>query len=157
LLLLPTGVLMGAASFVGGWLSDKQSAALLLVSGLLIFALSSAGLGWLEQGASFTVLCFWACVGRVGLGLLLPALSTGSLDILSAQELALGAGAITFVRQLGGAFGVNLLTFFLEWRHGREGGDPAAEAMAFQQSFWLMALVFALTVLAAWRVRSTRR
>jgi len=157
LLLLPTGVLMGAASFVGGWLSDRQSAALLLVSGLLIFALSAAGFGWLEQGTSFAVLCFWACVGRVGLGLLLPALSTGSLDILSAQELALGAGAITFVRQLGGAFGVNLLTFFLEWRHGREGGNLAAEAMAFQQSFWLMATVFALTVLAAWRVRSTGR
>ena len=157
LLLLPTGVLMGAASFVGGWLSDRQSAALLLVSGLLIFALSAAGFGWLEQGASFAVLCFWACVGRVGLGLLLPALSTGSLDILSAQELALGAGAITFVRQLGGAFGVNLLTFFLEWRHGREGGGLTAEAMAFQQSFWLMAAVFALTVLAAWRVRSTGR
>jgi len=156
LLLLPTGVLMGVASFVGGWLSDRSSAALLLASGLLVFALSAAGLGWLEQGASFFVLCFWACVGRVGLGLLLPALSTGSLDILSPAELAQGAGAITFVRQLGGAFGVNLLTFFLEWRHSAEGGHGAAEALAFQQSFWLMAAVFALTVLAARGVCSTK-
>jgi MFS family permease len=146
---------MGVASFVGGWLSDQLSAALLLISGLLVFALSAAGLGWLEQGASFAVLCFWASVGRVGLGLLLPALSTGSLDILSPQELAQGAGAITFVRQLGGAFGVNLLTFFLEWRHSAEGGTRVAEALAFQQSFWLMAAVFALTVLAARGVRST--
>ena len=153
LLLLPTGVLMGAASFAGGWLSDRASATLMLSAGLLIFALSAAGLGWLEQGASFILLCCWACVGRVGLGLLLPALSTGSLDILSPQELALGAGAITFVRQLGGAFGVNLLTFFLEWRHGAEGGHAAAEVQAFQQSFWLMAAVFALTVLAAGGVR----
>ncbi|NQD93359.1 DHA2 family efflux MFS transporter permease subunit [Pseudomonas sp. CrR25] len=157
LLLLPTGVLMGMASFAGGWLSDRLSAALLLGAGLLVFALSAAGLGWLEPGASFLVLCFWACIGRVGLGLLLPALSTGSLDILSPQELAQGAGAITFVRQLGGAFGVNLLTFFLEWRHAVEGGDGAAEALAFQQSFWLMAVVFALTVLAAAGVRSTAR
>ncbi|TWC38891.1 EmrB/QacA subfamily drug resistance transporter [Pseudomonas sp. SJZ079] len=153
LLLLPTGVLMGVASFIGGWLSDQLSAALLLISGLLIFALSAAGLGWLEQGTSFIVLCFWASIGRVGLGLLLPALSTGSLDILSAQELAQGAGAITFVRQLGGAFGVNLLTFFLEWRHSAEGGTRLAEALAFQQSFWLMAAVFALTALAARGVR----
>ena len=157
LLLLPTGVLMGAASFTGGWLSDRASAPLLLGGGLLIFALSCAGLGWLEQGASFILLCFWACVGRIGLGLLLPALSTGSLDILSPQELAQGAGAITFVRQLGGAFGVNLLTFFLEWRHGAEGGHGMAEAQAFQQSFWLMAAVFALTVLAAGRVRQAAR
>jgi EmrB/QacA subfamily drug resistance transporter len=157
LLLLPTGVLMGMASFAGGWLSDRLSAAVLLTGGLLVFALSVAGLGWLEQGASFVVLCFWACIGRVGLGLLLPALSTGSLDILSPQELALGAGAITFVRQLGGAFGVNLLTFFLEWRHAAEGGSALAEAQAFQQSFWLMAAVFALTVLAARGVRSTKQ
>ncbi len=102
------------------------------------------------------VLCFWACVGRIGLGLLLPALSTGSLDILSQEELAQGAGAITFVRQLGGAFGVNLLTFFLEWRHAREGADAAAEALAFQQSFWLMGAVFAMTVLAAWAVKATK-
>ncbi|MHA6493862.1 DHA2 family efflux MFS transporter permease subunit [Pseudomonas borbori] len=156
LLLLPTGILMGAASFFGGWLSDRLSAAVLLIGGLLVFALSSAGLGWIGPGASFVELCFWACVGRVGLGLLLPALSTGSLDILSAEELAQGAGAITFVRQLGGAFGVNLLTFFLEWRHRHEGADRAAEALAFQQSFWLMGAVFALTVLAAWGMRRNR-
>jgi hypothetical protein len=60
------------------------------------------------------------------------------------------------VRQLGGAFGVNLLTFFLEWRHAAEGGDTLAEAQAFQQTFWLMAALFALAVLAARGVRSTK-
>ncbi|MGB4073078.1 hypothetical protein [Pseudomonas sp.] len=84
-------------------------------------------------------------------------MSTGSLDILSVEELALGAGAITFVRQLGGAFGVNLLTFFLEWRHAAEGGHPLAEVLAFEQSFWLVAAVFFVTILAAWGVRPTRR
>ena len=157
LLLLPAGLLMGMASFLGGWLSDRLSAAMLLSAGLLIFALSAAGMAWVEQGASFLVLCFWACVGRIGLGILLPALSTGSLDILSPEQLAQGAGAITFVRQLGGAFGVNLLTFFLEWRHSAEGGDQWAEMLAFKQSFWLVAAVFALTVLAAIGVRSSKR
>jgi EmrB/QacA subfamily drug resistance transporter len=157
ILLLPAGLLMGMASFLGGWLSDRLSAAVLLSAGLLIFALSAAGMAWVDQGASFIVLCFWASVGRIGLGILLPALSTGSLDILSPEELSQGAGAITFVRQLGGAFGVNLLTFFLEWRHSAEGGDQLAEVLAFKQSFWLVAGVFTLTILAAWGVRSTKR
>jgi len=148
---------MGMASFAGGWLSDRLSAAMLLMGGLLMFAVSSAGLGWQGQGASFLALCFWACIGRFGLGILLPALSTGSLDILDRDELALGAGAITFVRQLGGAFGVNLLTFFLEWRHVQEGTDLLAETRAFHQAFWLMAALFMLTVLAAWRMRSSAR
>ncbi len=153
LLLLPTGVLMGLAAFAGGWLSDRCAAALLLGLGLLICALSAAGLALIGPGASFLALCVWACIGRIGLGLLLPALSTASLDMLGPEELAEGAGAITFVRQLGGALGVNLLTFFLEWRHGAQGGDGAAELSAFQQSFALMALVFALTLLAARGVR----
>jgi hypothetical protein len=92
----------------------------------------------------------------MGLGLLLPALTTGSLDILAPDELAQGAAAITFVRQLGGAFGVNLLTFFLEWRHVAEGHDARADALAFQQSFWLLAGIFLLTSIAAWQVRATR-
>lgn len=157
MLLLPAGLLMGLASLTAGMLSDRLSSALLLSAGLLLFALGSAGLAWLEQGAAFVLVCFWACVGRIGLGVVLPALNTGSLDILTPQELAQGAGAITFVRQLGGAFGVNLLTFFLEWRQRSAGADPLAVVNAFKQSFWLMAAVFALTLLAARGVRLTRR
>jgi hypothetical protein len=32
-----------------------------------------------------------------------------------------------------------------------------AEVLAFKQSFWLVAGVFTLTILAAWGVRSTKR
>ena len=157
LLLLPTGAVLGLASFAGGWLSDRISAAVLLVTGLLLFAVSSAAFGVLASGTSFAVLCFWACVGRIGFGLILPALNTGALDILNPQELAQGAGTITFMRQLGGAFGVNLLTFFVEWRHAAGGGDALAEATAFQQSFVVLAAVFALTVLAAMKVQVSSR
>lgn len=152
-MLLPTGFVLGIASFLGGWATDRFSAALLLVGGLLIFALSMAGLGWLEQGSSFLVLCLWACLGRFGLGLLLPALGTGSMDVLSPEELTQGAGAITFVRQLGGAFGINLLTYFLEWRHLAEGGGVEADASAFRQTFWLVAVLFALAAIPALGVR----
>ena len=87
----------------------------------------------------------------------MPALTTGALDALDREQVPHGAGAITFVRQLGGAFGVNLLTFFLEWRHRQEGGDFAGEVAAFQQSFWLMGVLFALTILAAWNLRPSQR
>jgi EmrB/QacA subfamily drug resistance transporter len=157
LLLLPAGLLMGAASFVGGLLSDRLSAALLLSLGLLAFAVSAVGFALIAPGASFLVLCLWACLGRSGLALMLPALSTGSLDMLKPEELAQGTGAITFVRQLGGAFGVNLMTFFLEWRHAAEGGDSLAEMVAFKQTFWLVALIFLVTILAARGVKLTRR
>jgi EmrB/QacA subfamily drug resistance transporter len=153
LMLLPTGMVLGVASFIGGWLTDRFAAALLLVVGLLTFALSMIGLGWVEQGASFLQLCFWACISRLGLGLLLPALNTGSLDALSPAELAQGAGVISFIRQLGGAFGINLYIFFLEQRHAALGGTPLAEAQAFQQTFWLSAVLFLLAIVPAFAVR----
>mgnify|MGYP002137268132 CR=1 FL=1 len=58
MLLLPAGLLMGMASFLGGWLSDRLSAAVLLSAGLLIFALSAAGQG---QGAG-PLAHFWRTV-----------------------------------------------------------------------------------------------
>src|SRR5690606_30577367 len=125
----------------------------LMAAGLLISALSMIGLGWVEQGASFLQLCFWACIGRLGVGMLLPALNTASMDALTPAQLAHGAGAVSFVRQLGGAFGINLLTYFLEWRHAAEGVTLLAEARAFQQTFWLMALLFLLAVVPALLVR----
>ncbi|MNG40267.1 hypothetical protein D3C84_1287720 [compost metagenome] len=60
------------------------------------------------------------------------------------------------MRQLGGALGINLLTFFLEWRHAAEGGGALGNALSFQQSFWLLTVLFALALWPAWRLRSTR-
>ena len=47
-------------------------------------------------------------------GLVFPALTAGSLRVLPHALVAQGSGAMNFVRQLGGAFGVNLLAIFLE-------------------------------------------
>ena len=151
LLLLPAGLALGVASFVSGWLCDRMQIAWIMVVGLAVCLLSSLALGLLPGTASFAMFCLWATIGRAGLGLLLPALTSGSLSGLSADELASGAGAIIFVRQLGGAFGVNLLTYFLEWRSVAE-----SDLAAFQQTFWLTAAVFLLAIVAAWGMRPAR-
>jgi hypothetical protein len=51
-------------------------------------------------------------LGRIGLGFVMLNLNAGALRALLGQ----GSGAINFVRQLGGAFGVNLLSIALERR-----------------------------------------
>ena len=156
LLLLPTGLVLGVAVFAGGWLSDKLAARWLLVGGLGLLTLSTAGQALMGSGAGFWAICAWASLGRLGIGGLLPGVSTGAVQDLPAEELAPATGTISFMRQLGGALGINLLTFFLEWRHAAEGADAAANAMAFQQSFWLLTALFALALWPAWRLRSKR-
>ena len=149
MLLLPTGVVLAFASYYGGRLTDRLTSATLLGAGLVIMALSMLGLALSPLASSFAQLCFWACIGRIGLGLLLPALTTGAVDALTEKELAHGAGAISFVRQLGGAFGINALVFFLEARHSA----THSELNAFNETFYLMAGLFLIAVLAAMNVK----
>ena len=84
--------------------------------GLAVFALSTLPIYWIDIDTSFETLAGWTAVSRIGMGLIFPSLTTGSLRVLSRELLAQGSGAINFVRQLGGAFGVNLLAIFLERR-----------------------------------------
>ncbi|MFH1602748.1 MAG: MFS transporter, partial [Pseudomonadota bacterium] len=51
-----------------------------------------------------------------GLALIKPTLNLAALNALGPTELGQGAGMINFSRQLGGAFGVNLLSVFLDRR-----------------------------------------
>lgn len=55
-------------------------------------------------------------LGRIGLGVMMPALNAGALSVLPSGMLAQGTGTINFVRQLGGAFGVSLLSAAIEVR-----------------------------------------
>lgn len=153
LLLLPTGLVLGAAVFFGGWLSDKVAARWLLVGGLALLTLSTAGQALAGTGAGFWVICAWASLGRVGIGAIMPGVSTGAVQDLPAEDLAPATGVVSFMRQLGGALGINLLTFFLEWRHVAEGATLEGDAAAFMQSFWLLTALFALAIWPAWRLR----
>jgi len=70
---------------------------------------------------------------------------------LAGSELAYASAAVNFVRQLGGAIGVNLLAVVLEWRSAVAGpGDPAR---AFHECFAIVTLAFALAIIPAWSIR----
>lgn len=116
LLLMPSGFVLVLIFPIAGRLSDKVPAGYLIGAGMLIFAWSS----WLTVSVSvdtaFWTLAWWVVISRIGLGLLFPSLTAGSLKVLPRELVAQGSGAINFIRQLGGAFGVNLLAVFLERR-----------------------------------------
>lgn len=116
LMLMPSGFVLVVIFPIAGRLSDKVSAGYLIGAGMLIFAWSS----WLTASVSvdtaFWTLAWWTVISRIGLGLLFPSLTAGSLKVLPRELVAQGSGAINFIRQLGGAFGVNLLAVFLERR-----------------------------------------
>ena len=83
--------------------------------------------------------------------MIIPALNVGAVQSLTGIELAQASAAVNFVRQLGGAVGVNLLAVVLEWRSGTVGAaDPARP---FHECFAIVTLAFALAIIPAWATR----
>lgn len=116
LLLMPAGLVMGLLMPVCGYLSDRISPTLLIVSGLLFFAVSAFWLAGVDTNMPFWTIAFAVVLSRIGISLIKPALNVTALRALDPGMLGQGAGMINFVRQLGGAFGVNLLSVLLDRR-----------------------------------------
>jgi DHA2 family multidrug resistance protein len=116
LVLMPAGLLLGALLPVAGYVSDHVPARWLIMAGLGCFALSAWWMSELDAGTSFWTLAWWIAVSRVGLALIKPSLNVAALRALPSSQLSQGAGMINFFRQLGGAFGVNLLSVTLDVR-----------------------------------------
>lgn len=116
LLLMPAGLLMGAFMPVAGYMSDRFAARKMIIVGLLCFALSSYALGNVDANTSFWTIAWCVIISRIGLALIKPSLNVTALRALRPELLGQGAGMINFARQLGGAFGVNLLSVALDRR-----------------------------------------
>lgn len=204
LLLMPAGFVLAIVFPIAGRISDRVPARIPIAAGLIIFGISC----WLAQAVDvdtpFWSLAMWVLLGRIGLGLILPALNAGALLALPMDQLAQGSGSVNFVRQLGGAFGVNLLAMFVERRtvlHGDalaqtlNAGNPAAvetlrrltgmlhhlgspfgdrfpqhlppaalsyleaellpkaQMLAYQDGFYIVSVLFFLTVIPAWQMK----
>jgi MFS family permease len=122
-----------------------------MVAGLVLFALSSLLLAFAGAATGFALLAVWLIIGRAGLGMIIPALNVGAVQSLTGIELAQASAAVNFVRQLGGAVGVNLLAVVLEWRSAAVGAvDPARP---FHECFAIVTLAFALAIVPAWATR----
>jgi EmrB/QacA subfamily drug resistance transporter len=129
LLLMPAGLILAVVFPIAGYLSDRISSHLLILSGLFLFAVSSYLLGGLDINTPYWTLIWWIIVGRIGLGLVMPSLTRSAMTAVPFALLAQAASVMNFLRQLGGAFGVNLLSIQVEQRTALYG-----DALAVQQS-----------------------
>lgn len=128
LMLMPAGLALCLVFPVVGRISDRISPGIPIGLGLAIFALSAWLTASIDVDAAFWTLALLTALSRIGLGMIFPPLTAGSLRVLPRDLIGQGAGAVNFVRQLGGAFGVNLLAVFLERRTALH-----AEALATTQ------------------------
>ncbi len=151
LLMLPAGIVLGMTFPLAGRLADRHSARVLVVFGIGAFALSAMLFALSDLELAFGWLVLWTILGRIGIGFMLPALSTGALNPLKPQELGAGSSTLNFMRQLGGAFGVNLVALTVEFGE-HSSGMPTINA--FHSAWWLVAVFVAVAAIPVWRMRT---
>ncbi len=158
-ILLPAGLVLAITIPLVGRLADRQATHRLVSTGLALLASSFVLMSLVGMSRSLWVLGAVAILGRIGLGFVLPSLNSGSLRDLPKDLLAQGSSAINFLRTLGGAMGVSVCGIVLEWRLGAHGDSLSTPTSsperlaAFNESFYLMAALCTLALLAAWRLR----
>ena len=114
LLMVPAGLLMMVLFPIAGRLADRVPPRWPITCGLLVFCVSSYLMTAGDADTPFWTFAIWLLIGRIGLAFLMPTLSVGAMRSLSPDLLSQGSGALNFTRQLGGAFGINLLAVNLE-------------------------------------------
>ena len=152
--LLPAGLALACTIPLAGRLADRAPLYRTLTLGLLVMTASFAVMVFVGSGTAVVWLTAFAVLGRIGLGCVIPSLSLSAMRVLDLPRIAAGASTMNFLRQLGGAVGVNLVGILLGARlqtHAALG--QAGTLRAFHEVFVLMALLTGAAALAAWQMK----
>ncbi|WP_416899862.1 MAG: DHA2 family efflux MFS transporter permease subunit [Minwuia sp.] len=114
LLLLPAGLSMMFITTFSGRMADRFEPGMVVGFGLVMFAVSFFLMSFADPDTAFITLAFYILISRAGMGFIFPSLSAGSVRLLPMTHLAQGSSIMNFTRQLGGAFGVNILAVLLD-------------------------------------------
>lgn len=151
--LLPSGIALAITIPLAGMLADRYSPRWITVGGLalfcasfVVFAVRGADIGYGELIAA-------TVAGRIGLGLVIPALTLAMLRHVHADLLGQSSMVSNYTRQLGGVLGIAVVAVFVEWREGIYGSTAPGIFTAYSQAFLLLAAAFVLALLAALRMK----
>jgi DHA2 family multidrug resistance protein len=163
--LLPGALSTAIAMLFIGRILNRVDPRWPIVLGVLIFAYSTWMLGGLNAQAGYWDVFWPRLIQGFGLGFLFVPLTTVSLNDVPIHEMAGATGVYTLLRQLGGSFGIAILTTMLThqtavaWNvlasgvtslHGQSTGAMTqlvaqqASMVAYDYLFRVCAIVFVL-------------
>jgi len=116
LVLLPAGIILGVVLPVTGRIGDRIPAFIPLALGSAGFAWSNYEMSKFDANTAFWTFAIILMLGRGAHSGIFPPLMAVGLRGLPPERIPAANGAINFTRQLGGAFGINMLAIFLEQR-----------------------------------------
>lgn len=157
LLLLPSGMALVLTIPFAGRMADHYSPKRITLAGLAIFGASFLAFVVTAGQVSYWAIVMATVVGRVGLGLILPALNLATLFEMEPQHLGQSSVVVSYARQLGGVVGVTMMAVFMAWREQRLEAVAGGIERAYAQGFLLLSVVFLLALLVATGMKDARR
>lgn len=124
--LLPAGLLLVVLIPNAGRLADTMPAHVPIIAGCLLFAAAAWLMSDSDVNTPFWTLAWFAVLSRGALGLVMPNMGKVAMSAVAAGKLNQAAGTYNFIRQMGGAFGVNLTAVTLEVSTARHADLLAA-------------------------------
>lgn len=115
-MMIPAGLAMVICFPIAGRLSDRVDTRLLLAFGIMSFAISGFLLSGVTALTPYWILVSWIVLSRIGISFCMPPANTTAIRAVPPNLLASATGGASFLMQVGGAFGVNLLAIFLQRR-----------------------------------------
>ena len=146
LAILPGALATGVCMPFAGRLADKIDSRFAIFPGMLMFAFSGWWLGTLTPDTGFWNFFYPRILQGFSLGLIFVPLSSTSMSQISRANMSSASGLYSLVRQLGGSFGIavltTLLTYFTRVKYAYlseyvSQGNPTAESrFQLMQSFF---------------------
>lgn len=147
--LIPAGMALVVTPPLAGRMTDRYSPKRITLAGLVVFGFSFLVFSVLAGAIQYREIIFATVIGRVGLGLILPALSLATLRHMEPHQLGQASVAFSYARQLGGVMGIAIVAVFIEWRESVHGTAAPGIYQAYSQGFLLLTTVFLLAAVAA--------
>jgi len=113
---LPVGILQGFISPISGWFSDKVNARMPLLLGIVLLIFSFYMNSQLSFMTEHSFIMTSLYLRGLGMGMIFTPLSSFSLSTIPRDKMAQASGITNTVRQVGGSFGVALLSTMLTER-----------------------------------------
>jgi DHA2 family methylenomycin A resistance protein-like MFS transporter len=105
---LPFALTITAANVVGGRCVARYGLRVAIIAGLAIAAAGCSLLLGLGHHTPYLAILPGQLIIRLGIGLAVPAITTGVLSAVASAQSGVASGALNTVRQTGGAVGVGL-------------------------------------------------
>lgn len=116
LVLVPAGLLLVSLIPLSGRLADTVPPHYPITLGCIIFACAAYLMSFADVNTAFWGMAGLTMLSRLAIGLVMPNMGGAAMRSISAEKLNAAAGAYNFIRQIGGAFGVNTTAALIEYR-----------------------------------------